>query len=65
MNGSVASDAASTAYGAFLASLKREPSASECERWALQHAGDPEEPRALVDAGWYTARGGKSEEALA
>ncbi len=64
MNGSPATDVARTAYGVFLAELKREPSAAECEQWAVRHAGDPEEPRALVDAGWYTARGGNSEQAL-
>ena len=64
MNGSLATDVAHTGYGAFLAELRREPSAAECEQWAVRHAGDPEEPRALVDAGWYTARSGNSEQAL-
>ncbi|WP_338672962.1 hypothetical protein V1460_07825 [Streptomyces sp. SCSIO 30461] len=35
-----------------------------CERWADEHAGDPEEPRALVDAGWLTVRHGEAEGAL-
>jgi hypothetical protein len=30
----------------------------------MRHSGDPEESRALVDAGWHTARGGESERAL-
>jgi len=58
------SHVARTAYEAFLADLQHEPSAAECERWAADHAGDPDEPRALVDAGWSTARGGDSERAL-
>jgi hypothetical protein len=56
---------ARTAYEAFLAELRREPSATECEQWATNHAGDPDEPRALVDAGWSIARsGGDIEQAL-
>lgn len=64
MNESPTSDLARTLYEDFLAGLGREPSAAECEQWAVRHAGDPEESRALVDAGWYTARGGDSERAL-
>jgi hypothetical protein len=59
------SDATTTPYMVFLDDLGREPSAAECEQWAKEHAGAPEEPRALVDAGWLTARGGRHEEALA
>jgi SEC-C motif len=59
------SHVARTAYEAFLADLRRQPSAAECERWATNHAGDPDEPRALVDAGWSIARsGGDIELAL-
>jgi tetratricopeptide (TPR) repeat protein len=65
VNGSPATDVARTAYEVFLAELGREPTAAECEQWAVRHGGDPEEPRALVDAGWYAARGGESERALA
>jgi hypothetical protein len=64
MDGSPVADAARTAYEMFLAQLGREATAAECEQWAAQHAGDPEEPRALVDAGWSTARGGDSTRAL-
>ena len=64
MNGSPATDVARTLYEVFLAGLGREPSAAECEQWAVRNAGDPEEPRALVDAGWHMARGGESERAL-
>lgn len=42
-------------------------SAVECEQWAAQHPGDPDEPRALLDAGWLIARGsggGGGERAL-
>jgi hypothetical protein len=59
------SDAVTTPYAAFLEDLGREPSAAECELWAKEHAGTPQEPRALVDAGWFTARGGRNQEALA
>lgn len=52
-------------YDAFLADLGHQPSAAECEQWAKEHAGDPDEPRALVDAGWHTARDDRPEEALA
>ena len=56
---------ARTAYGSFLAGLGRKPSAVEFEQWATDHAGDPDEPRALVDAGWSIARGsGDLERAL-
>jgi hypothetical protein len=48
----------------FLAELRREPTAAECEEWAVHHDGAPEQPRALVDAGWYTARTGDSARAL-
>lgn len=65
MNDPQASDTSTTLYMAFLEDLGREPSAAECERWAAEHPGAPEEPRALVDAGWLTARGGRHEEALA
>ncbi|HVV22830.1 MAG TPA: tetratricopeptide repeat protein, partial [Pseudonocardiaceae bacterium] len=54
----------STPYEAFLGGLGRDPSAAECVGWAARHGGDPEEGRALVDAGWVTARAGRSEEAL-
>lgn len=54
-----------THYDVFLAELGREPTAAECEGWATRHAGAPEEGRALVDAGWATAREDKCEEALA
>ncbi|MBT2401020.1 SEC-C domain-containing protein [Streptomyces sp. ISL-100] len=57
-------DAEPTPYAAFLKGLGREPSADECQRWAAEHAGTPEEPRALVDVGWLTARGGGNEQAL-
>lgn len=62
--GSSAVDGARTGYEVFLAGLGREPFAAECEQWAAQHSGDPDEPRALVDAGWFTARGGDCERAL-
>lgn len=66
MNESPPTERARTAYEAFLAERGHEPSAAECEQWAVRHAGDPEESRALVDAGWRTARGGgKGERALA
>ncbi|MFF2407855.1 hypothetical protein [Streptomyces sp. NPDC058092] len=64
MNDLAMPGASATGYEAFLATLKREPTAAECVRWAAEHAGDPEEPRALVNAGWCTARGGEGEEAL-
>ena len=65
MSTSSAPHVARTAYEAFLAELRREPSATECELWATNHAGDPDEPRALVDAGWSIARsGGDIEQAL-
>ncbi|PWI11709.1 hypothetical protein DIZ27_02975 [Streptomyces sp. NWU339] len=65
MSDSPVSGTVITPYAAFLDDLGREPSAAECERWAREHPGAPEEPRALVDAGWFTARGGRHEEALA
>ena len=65
MNDTPTVGAASTTYEAFLADLGHEPSAGECEQWAAQHAGDRDEPRALVDAGWCTARDSRSDEALA
>jgi hypothetical protein len=53
-------------YTKFRTALGGDPSAAECERWAAQHPGDPEEPSALVDAGWATVRsGGHGERALA
>jgi len=58
-------DAPTTAYTAFLGAQQGEPSAAACERWADEHAGDPEEARALVDAGWLTSRSGNGEAALA
>ncbi|MFI5635633.1 SEC-C metal-binding domain-containing protein [Streptomyces sp. NPDC051664] len=54
----------STPYTTFLQGLGREPSADECWRWAAEHVGTAEEPRALSDAGWYTARDGRHEAAL-
>jgi tetratricopeptide (TPR) repeat protein len=57
-------DSASTAYEVFLAGLGHDASAAECEGWAARHAGDQEEGRALVDAGWVAAREGRGEEAL-
>ncbi|WP_250028843.1 SEC-C domain-containing protein [Paractinoplanes maris] len=47
---------ARTAYEVFLADLRLEPSAADYEQWATDHAGDPDAPRALVDAGWSIAR---------
>lgn len=65
MSSSSAPHVARTAYEVFLANLRREPSAAEYEQWATDHAGDPDEPRALVDAGWSIARGsGDLERAL-
>ncbi|WP_199800662.1 SEC-C metal-binding domain-containing protein [Streptomyces marianii] len=64
MNELAAPDAPTTAYGVFLGTQRGEPSAAMCERWADEHAGDPEEPRALVDAGWLTVRHGEAEGAL-
>ena len=56
---------ARTAYEAFLADLRREPSSAEYEQWATDHANDPDAPRALVDAGWSIARSsGDLERAL-
>ncbi|MFB7630632.1 SEC-C domain-containing protein [Streptomyces sp. NPDC056149] len=59
--------APTTLYEAFLGAQRGEPSAAACERWADEHSGDPEQARALVDAGWLTARSGRSssEAALA
>ncbi|MGK4580363.1 SEC-C metal-binding domain-containing protein [Kitasatospora sp. HPMI-4] len=54
-----------TPYVAFLEGLGREPSLTECQKWAAEHTGDPEEPRALVDAGWLLLRAGRHAEALA
>lgn len=51
-------------YEDFLAAGKAELSAGEREQWAAQHTGDPEEPRALVDAGWRMARSRQIDEAL-
>ena len=65
MNESPTTDDARTPYEVFIAELGRDPSAAECEQWAVRHAGDPEEPRALVAAGWHTARGGDCEGGLA
>jgi hypothetical protein len=53
-----------TPFEAFLAALRREPTAAECEQWAAQNAGGPEEPRALIHAGWLAARGGEGERGL-
>lgn len=53
-----------TPYSTFLTELGREPSAAECEQWAARHPGDSEEGRALVDAGWATAREGGGKAAL-
>ena len=64
MNESPATDGARSPYEAFVTGLGREPTAAECEQWAVRHAGDPEESRALVDAGWATGRGGDYERAL-
>jgi hypothetical protein len=65
VSSSSAPHVARTAYEVFLADLRREPSAAEYEQWATDHAGDPDEPRALVDAGWSIARGsGDLERAL-
>ncbi|MGW7674112.1 SEC-C metal-binding domain-containing protein [Streptomyces sp. NPDC054775] len=64
MNDAPAADAVSTLYSAFLKELGREPSADECRTWAAEHPGAAEEPRALSDAGWYTAREGRYEDAL-
>jgi tetratricopeptide (TPR) repeat protein len=57
-------NAVSTPYETFLAKLGHEPSAAECEEWAKRHAGGQEEGRALVEAGWMTAREDGYEEAL-
>jgi tetratricopeptide (TPR) repeat protein len=64
MNDSVASEHVTTPYEGFLAAGKDEPSAGEREQWAAQHTGDPEEPGALVDAGWCMARSRQTDEAL-
>lgn len=64
MNDAPAADAVSTPYSAFLKDLGREPSADECRTWAAEHPGTAEEPRAWSDAGWYTAREGRYEDAL-
>jgi tetratricopeptide (TPR) repeat protein len=65
MNDSMASGHEATPYEDFLAATHYVPSAGERERWVAQHSGDPEEPRALVDAGWAMAHGGQPKEALA
>ncbi|MET9730033.1 SEC-C domain-containing protein [Streptomyces sp. NPDC006458] len=57
-------DAPTTPYEAFLGTQQGEPSAAACERWADEHTDAPEEPRALVDAGWLTVRHGEAEAAL-
>ncbi|ANZ14805.1 SEC-C domain-containing protein [Streptomyces noursei] len=49
-----------TAYEAFLDTQRGKPSAAACEQWADEHAGDPAQARALVDAGWLTARSSRS-----
>lgn len=64
MSGFLVRESVDTAYEAFLAGLGHESSAAECLEWAARHAGDREEGRALVDAGWLTAREGLGEEAL-
>ncbi|MFF3159726.1 hypothetical protein [Streptomyces sp. NPDC057910] len=64
MNEVSAADAVSTPYSAFLKDLGHEPSAHECRTGAAEHSGAAEEPRALSDAGWYTAREGRYEDAL-
>ncbi|MEU4155860.1 SEC-C metal-binding domain-containing protein [Actinoplanes sp. NPDC026670] len=64
MDSSPAVSGSPTAYEIFLAAAGRKRSAAEREQWAADHAGDPEEPRALVDAGWATARGDDYERAL-
>lgn len=68
MNEPAAPPDPTTAYEAFLDAQRGEPSPAACERWADEHAGDPAQARALVDAGWLTARSGSSgssEAALA
>ncbi|MFE7748669.1 SEC-C domain-containing protein [Streptomyces sp. NPDC057428] len=66
MNEVLPSGQPATPYTKFRTALGGDPSAAECERWAIQHPGDPEEPCALVDAGWATVRsGGDGERALA
>lgn len=64
MSSAPVTDSVSTPYETFLTGLGRDPSAAECAGWARRHAGDREEGRALVDAGWVTARAGRGEEAL-
>ncbi|AVH55413.1 MULTISPECIES: SEC-C domain-containing protein [Streptomyces] len=44
-------------YEQFLATVGRQPTAAQCEQWADEHPGDPDQGRALVHAGWLTARG--------
>ncbi|MFE4748721.1 hypothetical protein ACFRIB_00230 [Streptomyces mirabilis] len=44
-------------YQQFLATVGRQPTAAQCEQWADEHPGDPDQGRALVHAGWLTARG--------
>jgi len=64
MNDSVVSGREATPYEDFLAAANYEPSAGEREQWVARHSGDPEEPRALVDAGWAIAHRGQPKEAL-
>jgi tetratricopeptide (TPR) repeat protein len=51
-------------YDMFLAGLGREATADECEQWAREHVGDPDVPRALIQAGWQRSQHGASEHAL-
>ncbi|MFF7881266.1 SEC-C metal-binding domain-containing protein [Streptomyces sp. NPDC020794] len=44
-------------YEQFLATVGRQPTAAQYEQWADEHLGDPDQGRALVHAGWLTARG--------
>lgn len=64
VSSSSADHVARTPYEVFLSDRRRAQSAAECEQWATDHAGDPDEPRALVDAGWFTAHDGDHERAL-
>ncbi|MFF4732501.1 hypothetical protein ACFY3M_46165 [Streptomyces mirabilis] len=44
-------------YAQFLATVGRQPTAAQCEQWADEHPGDPDQGRALVYPGWLTACG--------
>lgn len=57
-------DNPSSPYGEFTATCRENTPASDYERWAAQHPGDPDEGCAWLDTGWAWVRGGDDERAL-